>query len=182
MNTAHQFFASWHVEVVKDVCQQYEIVAFAQVCFKRASGPERDSIRYAPAAAFSFATARTGAQSAAVMCAFGFSLAMVMPNIPCPAAMSSTLHVFPSFARARSAINPADTVVSGAMVLAKVTQSSSFGLVLSPCATEVPPFLTDAVSASKFLLGSALARKSAKVPIYAGECRLRKMADSCERE
>ena len=79
--------------------------------------------------------------------------------------MSNTLQAFPSFAPVSSAMNPADTVVNGAMVLAKLTHSSSFGLVLSPCATAAPPFLTDAVKASKSLLCSSLARKSASVPI-----------------
>src|SRR6266446_2212243 len=181
MNTAHQLFASCHVEVVKDVRQQHDIVPSPRSASNALPGRKATRSATPAATAFSLATARTGAQSAAVMCAFGFCLAMVMPNIPCPAAMSSTLHGFPSFAQATSAINPADTVVRGAMVLAKVTQSSSFGLVLSPCATDVPPVRTDSVSASKFLLCAALARKSAKVPIYAGECRLRKMADSCER-
>src|SRR5438105_205695 len=87
-----------------------------------------------------------------------------------------------TFARTMAPLTTVSAGFIADLALAKVTQSSSFGLVLSPCATEVPPFLTDSVSASKFLLGSALARKSAKVPIYAGECRLRKMADSCERE
>src|SRR5438046_7092055 len=47
MNAAHQLFASWHVEVVKDVCQQRDVVTFAEVRFKRAPGPEGDAIGYA---------------------------------------------------------------------------------------------------------------------------------------
>src|SRR5437773_7877912 len=47
MNATHQLFASWHVEVVKNVRQQRDVVTFAEVRFKRAPGLEGDAIGYA---------------------------------------------------------------------------------------------------------------------------------------
>ena len=59
---------------------------------------------------------------------------MVMPNIPCPAAMSST---FTGFAlrqrRSRVAMNSADGIASPAIERANFTQKSSCGLrVVAP--------------------------------------------------
>jgi len=181
MNTAHKLFARWHIEVVEDVRKQNNIVTFAEVCFKRASRPEGDAIGYACGRRIFLCDRKDGSPVSRSDMRVRILLGNGDAKHSVPRSNIQHFARFPCFAPATSAINPADTVVRGAMVLAKVTQSSSFGLVLSPCATDVPPFLTDSVSASKFLLGAALTRKSAKVPIYAGECRLRKMADSCER-
>src|SRR5436190_5754786 len=119
MNAAHQLFASWHVEVVKDVCQQRDVVTFAEVRFKRAPGPEGDAIGYARSRRIFLCDCQDRSQSAAGVFAFGFCLAMGIPKNPCPAAMSSTLHGFPFFAPARAAINPADTGLRGGKVFAK---------------------------------------------------------------
>jgi len=64
------------------------------------------------------------------------------------------------------------------MERAKLIQTSSLGLVLSPIALAVPPFRTASVKASKFFLCHGLPRKPAIEARHAGEWRFRKMADS----
>ena len=44
INAAHQFFTSGCVKMMKDICQQNEVVAFAEFDFKRASRSRRMAV------------------------------------------------------------------------------------------------------------------------------------------
>ena len=104
---AHQFFAGGMIEVVENVGQQNEIVSLPRSVSKALPGRVLYRSTMPAVWAFSFATSNTLGQSAAVTCALGFCLAMVIPYIPWPAAMSSILHAFPCGIPVNCAMNAA---------------------------------------------------------------------------
>src|SRR5246127_3807344 len=104
---------------------------------------------------------------------------MLIPYIPCPAAMSSTLHGLPSSARISPAIASDDGTASPAIECAKATQNSSFGLVLSPPSFHTePPLRTDSVRESKRARVCLSPKNPAMDARHAGDLRSRKNADS----
>jgi hypothetical protein len=82
--------ARGHVEVVQEIRQQDDVVRSAILDVERAARQQMVAASTPALRALPRATSSTAAQSTAVICASGLSLATSMPNRPWPAAISST--------------------------------------------------------------------------------------------
>ena len=103
-----------------------------------------------PAArACSSATASTFFQSTAVTCTFGLSRASTIPNIPWPAATSSTFQPG-AFSTSRRLASMSPVIpASGAMARANSTQTGFSAESVPSSSTAVPPFRTASVNRAK---------------------------------
>jgi hypothetical protein len=98
-----------------------------------------------------------------------------MPNIPCPAARSST-RTGPAAAMSRmSAIACAAGIISGTMAFANSIQIGFSAATVLPEADTLPR-RTVSVRSSKFPFSPGSIRKFAIVPMYAGDRWLRNVA------